>query len=198
MIIRYFFSVSLGLLVAIGLLWLMQFLIDIGPEVFVDEPRKVRLAWLAERKPELIDDDFEPPDRLPPPVEPPRYQPPANGRDGIVIDPPTDPGAEEPSPEWEGPVLRMTDGPLVAVMNVQPVYPVSAAGRSLEGHVVVQFDVSAEGSVTDVVVIESSHRVFERPAIDAALRSRYRPRVVDGVAVMTTGVRMLYRFEFKQ
>jgi hypothetical protein len=49
-----------------------------------------------------------------------------------------------------------------------------------------------------VVVIESSHRVFERPAIDAALRSRYRPRVVDGVAVMTTGVRMLYRFEFKQ
>jgi len=196
MIIRYFSSVSLGLLVATGLLWLMQFLIDIGPEVFVDE-RPARLAWRAERKPEIIERE-EPPSRVPPPVQPPDYQPPAD-RDGtIVVDPPTGPEPVEPEPGWEGTRILMTDGPLVAIMNVQPVYPAQAAVRGLEGHAVVQFDVGPAGSVSNVIVLEASHRVFERPAIEAALRSRYRPRIVDGVAVTTTAVRMLYRFELQK
>lgn len=197
MIIRYFCSVSLGLLVASGLLWLMQFLIDIGPEVFVDEPPRTFLAWLAENEPEDIDDHVEPPDRLPPPVQPPDYQPPVEGDGSILIDPPTGSGAAAPRPEWGETRIVMTDGPLVALMNVQPVYPAAAAGRGLEGHVVVQFDVGPTGSVTDVVVLEASHRVFERPAMEAALRSRYRPRIVDGAPVTTTGVRMLYRFELE-
>lgn len=197
MVIRYFFSVSLGTLVATGLLWLMQFLIDIGPEVLTDNPKEIRLAWLTERKPEVIDHDLEPPDRLPPPLPPPDYQAPADGDGGIVIDLPAGPGAGEPRLEWEEISILVADGPLVAIMNVQPVYPAQATARGLEGHVIVQFDVSSAGSVTNVVVLESSHRVFERPAREAALRSRYRPPIVDGVPVPTAAVRMRYRFELK-
>ena len=51
------------------------------------------------------------------------------------------------------------------------------------------------GSVTAVRVVESSDRVFERAALDAAKRFRYKPRVVDGVPQPVSGVRYLFRFE---
>lgn len=198
MIIRYFSSVSLGLLVATGLLWLMQFLIDIGPEVITDPPPKARFSWLPERERKVIDEAFEPPDRPPPPIEPPEHRPSGGGDAVPRVAAPALPGPGEPEPAWDrgGPV--MTDGPLVAMMSVRPVYPVQATARGLEGQVVVQFDVDERGAVINVEVLESSHRVFERAAVEAAKRSKFRPRVVDGIAVTTRGVRKLYRFELEQ
>ena len=69
---------------------------------------------------------------------------------------------------------------------------------NLEGWVVVEFDVSGSGTVENVRVIESSHRVFERAAVRAAERFRYRPRVVDGVPQPTRGVRNRFRFEMER
>jgi protein TonB len=58
----------------------------------------------------------------------------------------------------------------------------------LEGYVIVQFTVTANGSVRDVAVVESSNEVFNQAAVDAALRFRYRPRVINGEAVEVAGV----------
>lgn len=199
MITRYFASAALGLLVATGLLWLMQFMIDIGPEVFVEARPKIRLAWIAEHKPEVIDDDQEPPDRPPPPVDrPPDHRPPGDGDDRYRVDPLTTGDPVEPAGDWDVHGIAMTDGPLVAMMTVRPVYPIRATSLGLGGHVVVQFDVNELGAVVNVTVVESSHRLFEKSAIDAAKRSKFRPRVVNGVAVTTAGVRKLYRFEMNK
>jgi protein TonB len=198
MFTRYFSSAALGLLVATGLLWLMQFLIDIGPEVFIEDPPDIRLAWIHERKPPPVDDDRDPPDRLPPPVNPPpNHRPPGDGNDGYLVDPPTV-GGPEPMGDWKVPGITMTDGPLVAMMAVRPVYPVRATSLGLEGHVIVQFDVDELGAVVNVTVVEASHRLFEQSAIDAAKRSKFRPRVVNGTPVTTAGVRKVYRFEMEQ
>jgi protein TonB len=198
MFTRYFSSAALGLLVATGLLWLMQFLIDIGPEVFIEDPPDIRLAWIHERKPPPVDDDGDPPDRPPPPVDPPPdHRPPGDGDDGYLVDPPTV-GGPGPVGDWKVPGITMTDGPLVAMMAVRPVYPVRAISLGLEGHVIVQFDVDELGAVVNVTVVEASHRLFEQPAIDAAKRSKFRPRVVNGTPVTTAGVRKLYRFEMEQ
>lgn len=198
MIVRYFSSAALGLLVATGLLWLMQFLIDIGPEAFVDErPGRIPI-WIAEHKPEVINDDQELPERPPAPVDPPPdHRPPAEGSGGPAIDPPTIGVPDEP-PGWEIPGLGMTDGPLVAMMTVRPVYPLRPASLGLEGHVIVQFDVNETGAVVNVTVVEASHGMFERAAIEAAKQSKFRPRVVDGMPVATTGVRKLYTFELEK
>jgi hypothetical protein len=164
MFTRYFSSVALGLLVATGLLWLMQFLIDIGPEVFIEDPPDIRLAWIHERKPPPVDDDRDPPDRLPPPVNPPpNHRPPGDGNDGYLVDPPTV-GGPEPMGDWKVPGITMTDGPLVAMMAVRPVYPVRATSLGLEGHVIVQFDVDELGAV---VTSRSS-----RPAIASSSNRR--------------------------
>jgi protein TonB len=59
---------------------------------------------------------------------------------------------------------------------------------------VVQFDVAANGVVTSAVVVESSNSVFEAAAIKAAERFKFKPRVVDGVALATYGIQNLFRF----
>jgi protein TonB len=83
-------------------------------------------------------------------------------------------------------------------MYFRPIYPQEAASRGIEGYVTVEFVVDEQGNVGNVLVIDSSHRLFEKSAIQAAQRSRFRPRVVDGVAVATSGIRKRFRFELEE
>ncbi|MDH5214613.1 MAG: energy transducer TonB, partial [Gammaproteobacteria bacterium] len=64
-------------------------------------------------------------------------------------------------------------------------------------YVIVSYDVLANGAVANVVVTESSHSVFDDAAIAAAYRFRYKPRIVDGVAIETHGLgnRFVFRIE---
>ena len=78
---------------------------------------------------------------------------------------------------------------------MEPRYPMEALLRRLEGTVLFESDVAANGTVSQARVVESSSRVFENAALAAAKRFRYKPRVVDGVAVPVSGVRYQFRFE---
>ncbi|MFL0797270.1 MAG: energy transducer TonB [Cellvibrionaceae bacterium] len=76
-----------------------------------------------------------------------------------------------------------------------PMYPTQAVVERIEGFVVVGFTVTKDGSVKDPVVIDASPEgVFDRSALRAVKRFKYRPRVVDGVAQDTPGVN--YKFTF--
>jgi protein TonB len=81
-----------------------------------------------------------------------------------------------------------SDGEYLPIVKVAPVYPTRALQRRLEGYVIVEFVVTANGSVRDVAVVESSDAVFERAAIEAALKFKYKPRVVDGSPIEVAGV----------
>jgi len=94
--------------------------------------------------------------------------------------------------------LIMHDGPLVALVRVSPTYPVRAQHAGLEGWVLVQFDVLANGTVTNVTVVESSDRIFESAARKAAARFRFKPRVVDGIPQMTSGAQNIFRFHMER
>jgi len=87
-----------------------------------------------------------------------------------------------------------TDGPLVAMVRVAPVYPARALTYGIEGYVVVQFDISAEGQVLNVVIIESTDSVFDSAAIKAAERFKFKPRVVNGLAMASYGIQNMFRF----
>ena len=50
------------------------------------------------------------------------------------------------------------------------------------------------GSTRDIRIVESSHSVFERAAVDSAAKYRYRPRVINGEPVEVPGVQTLIRF----
>jgi protein TonB len=83
----------------------------------------------------------------------------------------------------------VSDGEYLPIVKVVPVYPQRALMRRLEGYVVVEFVVTRTGNVRDVVVVESTAEIFEPPAVEAALKFRYKPRVIDGEAVEVAGVR---------
>ena len=76
------------------------------------------------------------------------------------------------------------------------VFPRRAQTRGIEGHVVLEYTVTATGAVRDPVVVDAEPLgVFEQAAIDAAQGTRYSPRVVNGKAVHVKGVRRMFRFE---
>ncbi|HEY5666194.1 MAG TPA: TonB family protein [Gammaproteobacteria bacterium] len=80
------------------------------------------------------------------------------------------------------------------IVKVAPIYPPRAALRDLEGWVKVEYTITANGSVKDVVALESSGPIFVRAAIDSAEKYKYRPRIIDGEPVEVTGVTTLIYF----
>ena len=83
----------------------------------------------------------------------------------------------------------ITDGEYLPIVKVAPVYPARALNRGLEGYVIVEFTVTETGSTRDAFVVESTSTLFDRAAIEAALKFKYKPRVIDGTPVEVPGVR---------
>lgn len=82
------------------------------------------------------------------------------------------------------------DGEYLPIVKVQPVYPRRALTRGIEGYVIVEFTVTTNGSVRDPFVVESQPKnVFDRAAMKAALKFKYKPRVIDGEPIEVPGVR---------
>ena len=90
------------------------------------------------------------------------------------------------------------DADYMPLVKVAPIYPRRAAARGLAGWVLVRFTVTAAGSVKDVKVVESTDPIFERAAVQAELKFKYKPRIVDGEAVEVTGVLHYIRFDVEE
>ena len=194
MLARYASAVTTGTFVTFGLLFVMQLLITLQPGA-QSEPRphyNLTPFKIRTDTPLQLRDEIPPREKLTSTVLPPaRPQYNANtGPIGVHLPIPAPPEGGQGIPVRGA----FTDGPLVALVRVAPVYPSRAIARELEGYVVVQFDVAPNGQVTNVVVIESSSSVFNAAAVKAAERFKFKPRVVDGVALATRGVQNLFSF----
>jgi protein TonB len=93
--------------------------------------------------------------------------------------------------------LGIEDSEFKPIVKVVPDYPLAAARRGVEGHVVVEYTVTRTGTVEDPVVVDSSNPVFNRAALDATRHFKYRPRLIRGEAVDVRGVRLVMRFELE-
>lgn len=88
------------------------------------------------------------------------------------------------------------DGEYLPIVKVAPQYPRRAAQKGIEGYVVVEFTVNKLGAVQDVIVIESQPaNIFNRAAISAAKKFKYKPKINEGIATAVLGVRNIIRFE---
>lgn len=75
----------------------------------------------------------------------------------------------------------------VLLKGANPNYPTAALRAGQSGWVVVGFTISPEGRATDIRVVEAQPRhVFDRAAVDAVSRYRFKPAMHDGVAVAST------------
>lgn len=83
--------------------------------------------------------------------------------------------------------LAMTgeaDREFMPVSRTPPQYPYQATRRRIEGWVRVSFLVTKTGSVEDVVLLESEPEgIFDRAALRAVSKWKFKPRIVDGQPV---------------
>ncbi|MEA2094985.1 MAG: energy transducer TonB [Pseudomonadota bacterium] len=202
MSLRYPVAVLAGISAALALFWLMQVLIigrgaDIARTDTLPLVEFVRLKHEAETRTRERVLPKQPPE--------PEHLP----RPRLDID--YDINTVMPTPQFSmeldlaldltggaylGPVVSgESDRDFMPVSRIPPQYPYQATRRKIEGWVRVSFTVTETGTVEDVVLLESEPGgIFDRAAIRAVSRWKFKPRVVAGKPVST---RAEQRVEFK-
>ncbi len=80
------------------------------------------------------------------------------------------------------------DGDAIPIVRIEPQYPREALLKGLEGWVRLNFTIREDGSVCDVAVVGSEPgKIFNRNAVRAVLRWKFKPRIIDGIAVPRKG-----------
>ena len=194
---RYTFSIVIGAIITVTLLFVMQLLIVTGKQALTKPRERHQLEFVRVRRNENLNVEDVVPEKPPKPPETPPEAPPQN-LDNINPDAPSisvAPPQVSATTEIGGPGgMNIAEGDYLPIVRVAPVYPARALSRGLEGFVDLQFTVTTAGTVKDPIVIQSTSSLFERAAVRAVLKFKYKPRVVDGVPVEVPGVKTRITF----
>ena len=197
MLQRLLLTAPVGTLITFGLLFLMQALIDSGLSARTPSTRAAPQIYTVKKEDPVreVETEIKP---IPKPAELPDFQPPRPTGDTATL---IDVGFADPTPPGGSGDLELGipggDAPVLAIVRVQPQYPPALAARGIEGYATVRFDVDANGQAVNAQVIDASHSGFERPALKALTRFKFRARVVDGIPVISTGLVNRFRFRLE-
>ena len=199
MVARYAIGVGLGALVTFALFFLMQAIIATN-EANLDEGVKGKLLDFVRLQ---DDQEIETKQRKPKPPPPPDEPPPDMPKpdfEASDISQGVDIGAVsvDVSLSVEGGGFS-SDGEYLPIVKVNPQYPRRALTRGIEGYVILEYVVTKIGGVRNPVVIEAKPPgIFNRAAINAALKYKYKPKVVNGEAIDVAGVKTRIVFELTE
>ncbi|MBL6703253.1 MAG: energy transducer TonB [Pseudomonadales bacterium] len=186
--------------IAIGLFYIMQSLVtrdfeqaDVKARKIADivVPDKVIETNLKEVLPEKVED----PDEPPPDMEP------------LDFDTDLDMSSANMAPTVAVNVsinasgLSSGDGEYLPIVKVAPIYPRRAQTRGITGFCIVTYTVTTTGAIRDPYVENetdcSPKGIFEQASLKAALKFKYKPRVVDGEAIEVAGVQNKFTYELE-
>lgn len=198
MIARIGTAVAIGASITFGLLFLMQLMIAHGRGAITDDSRFRIVDFVRVERENVVETKKDKPDKPPEPEDRPDMPSPDsfdsfNSQIAVSMAAPS----MSTSFNTGGVDFGISDGEYLPIVKVAPVYPARAAARGLEGYVIVEYTVTRTGSTRDPVVIESSSSLFERAALESALKYKYKPRVINGEAVEVPGVRTKITFELE-
>ena len=201
MVGRYAFSIVVGVVVTLSLLFVMQLLIATGKQALSKPRERAQLEFVRVKRNESLQTEDFTPDKPPPPPELPPEAPPQE-MDSVDPNAPTiNVAAPTVSADTNigGPGgMNIAEGDYLPIVRVAPVYPARALQRGLEGYVDLVFTVTTAGTVRDPVVEFSTSSLFDRAAIRAVLKFKYKPRVVDGNPVDVPNVKTRIRFQLEE
>jgi protein TonB len=200
MIGRYIFSVVVGVVVTLGLLFVMNILIVTGKQALTTPRDRAKLEFVRVKRNESLNVEEFQPEKPPKPPETPPETPPQELDNMDPNTPTINVAAPTVSADTDigGPGgMNIAEGDYLPIVRVAPVYPARALSRGLEGYVDLAFTVTTTGTVRDPVVIQSTSSLFERAAIRAVLKFKYKPRVVDGVPVDVPDVKTRITFKIE-
>jgi len=201
--VRMVFGVMLAAIVTLSLFWVMQYLIATADRSLNKDGENSVLDFVRVKRDESIQRRQLKPKKPPPPEQAPP-QPPTPKMDDL------NPNAEkiaisavpvETDIEMTGGFsLGVGEGDYLPIVKVAPIYPNRALTRGVEGFCVVQYTVTNLGTTKDAVVIESqcTSSLFHRASINAAMKFKYKPRIIDGEAVEVPGVQNKFTYEITE
>lgn len=186
------FSLLIGAAIAFSLFVVMAKLVEnTGERAEALPPPPVIDIVMAEPDDSTQTRVRTPPPPPPPPQEPPKVElvepevvePDANGFSLNLGN--IDTGGADLGISGVG---AMRDGEATPIVRIPPKYPPAAARDGKEGWVKLEFTINEVGGVEDVKVIDADpKRIFDREARRALQKWKYRPKIVDGVAVRQLG-----------
>ena len=197
MIARYAGSGILAIAVTFGLFFAMQALIATGRNAIVDTGKEVRIEFHAQERdetPETIKQklpDHPEVEKAPevPKFEMARVNP--GGASLNIAAPKLDASVNANFDIGDAPA----DGDIMPLVRVPAQYPRNAASRGIEGWVILEFDVTPEGTTENVHVIDSDPKnIFDRAAIRAVEKFKYKPKIVNGQPTKQFNVKFKYSF----
>ena len=196
-------GIVLGLIITLFLFWFMQYMIETADRALDENARGSLVDFVRIRKDESIERRQAKPKKPPPPDAPPP-QPPTPQLDNL--DPTADKIAISAVPvttdiEMTGGFsLGVGEGDYLPIVKVAPIYPQRALTRGVEGYCVVAYTVTRQGTTRDPVVVEDqcTSSLFHRASLQAALKFKYKPRILDGEAVEVRGVQNKFTYEITE
>lgn len=83
-----------------------------------------------------------------------------------------------------GQVNMSEEGGVIPIVRIAPQYPRKALMAKIEGWVKVKFTITPSGTVTNPEVVDAKpRRIFDREAIRAILKFKFKPKIVNGQGV---------------
>ena len=184
----------LALPVAGGLFFIMQYLIATA-DANIDDKKSRKLAdiHMPDRELKTQLDALERPDE---PEEQPETEPPQLDIELNVEVTELQPGKVNVS---IGKFGSMAGGEYLPIVKVAPIYPRRAQTRGVTGYCIVEYTVTRTGTTRDPRAVDCHPKgMFESASVKAALKFKYKPRVVDGEPVEVAGVQNQFTYELEQ
>ncbi|MDH3991918.1 MAG: energy transducer TonB [Gammaproteobacteria bacterium] len=196
--VRMLLSILLAIPVVVGLFMVMHSLIDRdfeNPEV-----SNTKIADLVQPDEEIqLESTVAKPDKVEDPEEPPPEM------QMMQIDLNMDTDIENSAPVASVEVNISTtgmssgDGEYLPIVKVAPIYPRRAQSRGISGYCIVEYTVTTSGAIRDPQAVDCEPAgVFEKASVKAALKFKYKPRVVDGEPIEVAGVQNKFTYTLEQ
>ena len=200
---KYVAGIGLSVLITTALFFVMVVLISLG-DSGMKEDTSVKLAdvVMPERQIETFTTEVDKPDK-------PEEQPEDIAQPELDLQPLTglDVSIAKPKANFKAGGSFFRDGEYIPLFKVQPIYPRRAQERGTEGFAIVSFTITESGTVENATALEGycgdpqgpeeemrPCTLFNSASARAALKLKYKPKIVDGKATPVEGV--LHRFTF--
>jgi protein TonB len=200
---KYVAGIGLSVLITTALFFVMVVLISLG-DSGMKEDTSVKLAdvVMPERQIDTFITEVDKPEK-------PEEQPEDIAQPELDLQPLTglDVSIAKPKANFKAGGSFFRDGEYIPLFKVQPIYPRRAQERGTEGFAIVSFTITESGTVENATALEGycgdpqgpeeemrPCTLFNSASSRAALKLKYKPKIVDGKATAVEGV--LHRFTF--
>lgn len=202
LLLRFTAGLLIAALVTLTLFWIMQYLIATADRSLDEARRGALVDFVRVKRAEVVERRKIKPDKPPPPKAPPP-EPPAPRLDDAK------PSAEKIAVSAVpvetdidlapgGFSLGVGEGDYLPIVKVAPIYPQRALSRGVQGDCIVEYTVTRSGTTRDARPMDGQcDRLFEKASVEAALKFKYKPRVIDGQAVEVPGVRNKFSYKLE-